>query len=307
MDTEYYKTFRATGISKKTIDKQIVHKLFKRPEREERGKGSRIETHIAKNNTHQADLLFMPNDGGFKYALVVVDVATGITDAEALKSKGSDEVADGLKKIYTKKLHILNKPRLLQVDPGSEFKGDTAELAQKMQIYIRYGKTGRSRQQALVESRNGTIAKALFMRMASEEILNGEPSTEWVFFLPEILRGINKDLSHKADPDHEYGDVIDDGKALLQIGSHVRIQLDKPRGLLGEKKLSGAFRKTDIRWSTEIYKIEDIQLIPDQPVFYKLENLPYVFYTRYQLQTVDADEENPPSTVLRKHDNRTKK
>ena len=41
---------------------------------------------------YQADLLFLPNDEGYKYALVVVDIGSGLCDAEPLKSKKTTEV-----------------------------------------------------------------------------------------------------------------------------------------------------------------------------------------------------------------------
>ena len=41
------------------------------------------------NEVHQADLLFLPHDYGYKYALTVVDVASRYKQAEALKNKVS--------------------------------------------------------------------------------------------------------------------------------------------------------------------------------------------------------------------------
>ena len=38
------------------------------------------------NEVHQADLLFLPHDGGYKYALTVVDVASRYKQAEPLKT-----------------------------------------------------------------------------------------------------------------------------------------------------------------------------------------------------------------------------
>ena len=49
------------------------------------------------NKIHQADLLFLPHDTygkkTYKYALVVVDIASRYKDAEALTTKESSEVA----------------------------------------------------------------------------------------------------------------------------------------------------------------------------------------------------------------------
>ena len=60
------------------------------------------------NEIHQADLLFLPHDTvrrkTFKYALVVVDVASRYKDVEPLTSKESSEVAKSFEKIYSRKL-----------------------------------------------------------------------------------------------------------------------------------------------------------------------------------------------------------
>ena len=49
------------------------------------------------NQIHQADLLFLPHDTfkrkTYRYALVVIDVASRYKDAEALTSKESSEIA----------------------------------------------------------------------------------------------------------------------------------------------------------------------------------------------------------------------
>ena len=89
----------------------------------------------APNYTHQADLLFLPHDRPgkgrklYKYALTVVDVASRYKEAEPLSSKDSGEVAKAFKQIY--KRGPLKWPKLLQVDPGSEFKGKVNEVMKK--------------------------------------------------------------------------------------------------------------------------------------------------------------------------------
>ena len=75
--------------------------------------------------------------------------------------------------------------------------------------------------------------------------------------------------------------------------------MDKPRELLGQK-LSGKFRKSDIRFDPKVYTINSFHLIPEQPVMYSLNELKYVQFTRPQLQVVQSDEEMPPVSVLRK-------
>ena len=85
------------------------------------------------NEIHQADLLFLPHDRvgrkTYRYALVVIDVASRYKDAEALTSKESEEVAKAFDKIYSRKL---DWPKRIMVDPGKEFMGSVTRL---MEIY----------------------------------------------------------------------------------------------------------------------------------------------------------------------------
>ena len=47
----------------------------------------------------QADLLYLPDDKGYKYALVCVDVGSGYIDAEQLKERDATTVLNAYKKI----------------------------------------------------------------------------------------------------------------------------------------------------------------------------------------------------------------
>ena len=59
------------------------------------------------NKIHQADFLFLPHDTyrkkTYKYALVVIDIASEFKDAEALVSKESSEVAKAFENVYSRK------------------------------------------------------------------------------------------------------------------------------------------------------------------------------------------------------------
>ena len=61
----------------------------------------------------------------YKYALLVVDVASRYAEAEALTSKDSNRVAKAFERIYSRRLKF---PRTLIVDPGTEFIGDVTNL-----------------------------------------------------------------------------------------------------------------------------------------------------------------------------------
>jgi hypothetical protein len=253
-----------------------------------------------KNATQQADLLHLPDDDGYRYLLVVVDIATRLTDAQPLKSKDSEEVKKALIKIYKRK--YISKPLRLEVDSGSEFKGVFKTYFDKL-FKIITKMVGRHRQQSVVETKNYQIGKILNLRMLAEEINNDEDSHSWVDIIPEVIKLINQYMSHPAiqiDPN----DPIKTNKftsQLLPVGTKVRIQLDNPKSYTDNRTLHGKFRAGDIRWTREVHTITQFYLRPDQPPMYQVDDNTNVAYTKYQLQVVDENEKKPNISAQKKY------
>lgn len=267
---------------------------------------------------HQADLLFLPNDDGYRYLLVVVDVATRLTDAVPIKEKTQKATIKGFKKIYSRpsKTRILDKPIAMQTDAGVEFVGNTARAFFKAEgIALRVGKPGRSRQQAMVESHNGQITQLITLRQNEEELITGEPSREWIADIPLILELLNEDLGRTPPSETDVGDepVCSKSEAwkkkakgkrakemptcdLLPKGTKVRAILDKPVSLADGKKLIGTFRVGDSRWETTVRTVVQQILKPGNPPLYLVSDRKNVAYTRAQLQVVDEAESQPSAT-----------
>ena len=98
------------------------------------------------------------------------------------------------KKIYRR---VLRWPKLLQVDPGSEFRGDVASLMKKNNVIIRQGHTAIHRDQAIVERFNRTLADKLFGYQYAKEFIQQDRSREWVKRLPAVIKSINEIPSQK--------------------------------------------------------------------------------------------------------------
>ena len=173
----------------------------------------------APDAVHQADVLFLPNDNGFRYLLVVVDVATRMTDAYPMKKKDQESVIAGFTKIYSRPLppkkgkknpqkeRILSKPIAMQTDDGAEFTGGEArKYFKESGIGLRVGKPGRSRQQAMVETRNGMINRFITARQNEEEGVTGEYATSWVGDISLIVHLLNEDLGRSPPSASTVGD-----------------------------------------------------------------------------------------------------
>ena len=151
----------------------------------------------AKNEVHQADLLFSPYDTvkvgrinkTYKYALTLVDLGTRHKEEEPLTSKDSKEVAMAFEKMYKRHLKY---PKLLQVDPGREFMGAVTQLMAKHNVRIRRGQPEINRHQGVVERFNRTLAERLFGYQYAKELENPHKrNREWVKRLPEVLKTLN--------------------------------------------------------------------------------------------------------------------
>lgn len=102
-------------------DKKLLNELYEIPSKDKGLDMPRTQVFIP-NFAHQSDILYLPSDNGFKYALVVVDVHSKKCDAVPLRDSSATSVLKAFKKIYDEN-KILDMPYIIQVDQGSEFKG----------------------------------------------------------------------------------------------------------------------------------------------------------------------------------------
>lgn len=275
-----------------------LNQLYKKPKPETK-KYMPIAQVFEKDVYYQADVLYMPEDKGFKYILVCIDMYDGTIDAEPIKEVNYQHVLKAFKKIFRR--NYLNYPVFITFDRGSEFnKTEVVEYFKKNDTNVKYALTGRHRQLANVERANQKIGEILFKRMASQELLTGEPSTEWVDDLKGLITVLNE---YKKTPlKKEISDVpiVDaySGK-LLKIGQKVRILLDYPINNTNHARLNGIFRTTDTRWTNKIYKITEVLLKPGYPPMYLTDINDNVARTKNQLSKVRNNEEEPKAQYIR--------
>ena len=304
-------------VAKKWLEKQALWQIYlPRPQYI-----PRWHWNVEKvNQVHQADLLFLPHDTvssvsdvrrrvrkTYKYALVVVDVASRYIDAEPLTSKYATEVAEAFKKIYSRKL---KQPETVIVDPGTEFMGDVKKMN------IQKSEVNNHRAQSLVERANRTIAEKLFSYQYAQEMLkDGERSREWVKRLPAVIKGINSGVKRIT------GKAPAEAIKLTEVKEN-HVNYKRPVGL-EEKRLpagvrvrylyqpgeyeGGRQRATDPVWSMDVYDVVRTVVGNNQPVLYYLSSAeddsrgkgaPKRNFVREELQVVPKDTQMPPDSVL---------
>lgn len=283
---------RAGLKNMKSITQQMT------PPRRDRGNSQATTDTHSKGSIYQADLLRLPDDNGFKYALVVVDTFDRSMDAEPIKSTSSRETLKAIKNIFNRK--YLNPPILMMsTDNGPEFKGEFNNYIEKeLKIIHKYGKPYRSRQQAIVERFNYVLSKSISRYQNAVEVSTGQPSTEWIDYLPKIVEVLN-DYITRENPKKSVnnGPVCRKKKGdceLLKEGTKVRIPYEKPVDIISEKRhADSSWRVGDMRWTKKIYTISRVILRSNQPPLYLIDDKKNTAYTRSQLQLVDEDEQLP--------------
>ena len=238
------------------------------------------------NHLEQADLLFMPTGAfGYKYILVIVDAHSKKCDAEAIKNKLSKTVMNALIKIY--KRGIVQEPKILSIDGGTEFKDEFETYCKKNNIILKVAHTNRHRQQSLVEAKNKIIGSNLLNLLNHKELDTGKYSKDWTKHLKPLISLINDNLP-KPKTEEIFPEPLLSNNSynniMLPIGTKVRVKLDVNKDITG-KRLIG-WRSGDIRWSRNILEIENMILKAGFPIMYSLKGEINIFRTRQQLQVI---------------------
>ncbi|GET50450.1 chromobox protein homolog 5-like [Rhizophagus irregularis DAOM 181602=DAOM 197198] len=201
---------------------------------------------------------------------------------KTLKDKTANRVLNGFVKIYRRN-RIKPPTHRLETDSGSEFTND---------------------QQSYAERAIQAIQKPLLKRMVAQELKTGVTSVEWSEDFCDVVNKIDE-IWQRNPPDIPTGSPkVSKKTELLSEGTHVRVKLDEPISVLGNK-LHGKFRTGDIRWNPNIRVIKKMILSPEQPPTYLLDGphgrlgVSRCAYTRKELQIVPENEHPPPDSVIR--------
>lgn len=238
----------------------------------------------------------------------MVNVASRYKEAEPLTTKASEEVARAFEQIY--KRGPLHWPKLLQVDPGREFFfSSVSTLMVKHQVHIRRGQAGNHRQQGIVERFNRSLAERLFGAQYAQELLlaargSSERSAEWVRALPEVVLGLNTEVTQLINM--KPADAIKRTRVKQNPSRPDR----RPRPILGPEAQvrylytpgeleGGTCRSTDPVWSLTVHTISSVTQQDRQPALYYLDPMaPKRGFVREELMVIPASTELPQDRLL---------
>lgn len=283
------------------------------------------------NELHQIDLLFLPEDNGYRYALCLVDVASRYKASRALQTKTAEELLNNLKDIYLND-EYLRVPRKLQFDRGGEFNNEMLkewatpddEILQKR----RSNRTTKSRYRkvqqkveliinekgqhvSLVENMNKQLTRLIFKDQIIEELKSGIQNTKWVDKLQDYIDILNNrktrlinlkpidaiQMSYVEQPKNNFTKI--EKEKYYDIGTEVRrlLNKDEVQDYLTKKIKIELKRATDAYWSLNTYVVIELYIGKDELVMHRIKDkesgLVYKnMYTYFQLTPIKLSVES---------------
>lgn len=256
---------------------ELTRELTKKPPKIPRDAYPHMEI-FERHQILYLDIVVFPEDRQeFRYLLVAIDGCTRNVDFEELKFKDAPTTLRAFRNILRRRFITLPYQFCL-TDNGGEFKGVFNQFLERNHIIHRYEKLARHSQLSIVNNMIHTLSAQINIRMANDEINNvGNINKEWRRGLGELRRILNRpEYLHQPPEEPNLNNPvqfkINPNTRILNIGDRVRVRLDHPVNAQGDF-LYGGFRQGDLRWSPEIYTIENIILNAGQPVLYKLNGI----------------------------------
>ena len=244
-----------------------------------------------------SDLIELPTTSkGFKWLLVVLDLATNLFDIEPMKNKEAKTTLEAFKKIV--KRGILKLPEIsIKTDGGTEFKGAFDKYLSDHKILHKTSKAYRKQQMGPVEGLNTTVARILMNYLNDKSLELETEYFEWTDILPKVREEVNKyrkrDLKKlKQFQNQKYFDPTIAKETEYNIGDYVHYKVDRPIDIHGNTINDSKFRAGDRIFSIETRKIVDILYYPTAPYYrYKLHDMTNVSYSASELKPSDEKDD----------------
>jgi hypothetical protein len=261
-----------------------------------------LQIPLVENYNQMADLLFLPTTKqGYKYLLVICDLASKKFDIEPIKNKTSKSVLEAMKTIY-KRNYVKIPFSSIQTDSGNEFKHDVDNFLESRDITHKITLPHRHSQNSMIESLNKQLGRLLNGYMNYKEIETNKRYNEWTDILQIVRTELNKIRAVKLPKDkHENMMDIPTPQQIKQdskfsIGDVVYRKLDYPQDALGHDQPTANFRVGDFRFEKTPRKITRVIIMnKNVPYRYMVEGIKNASFTDAQL--MESKEEDTKYTI----------
>ena len=243
-----------------------------------------------ENFNYMSDLVEMPTTSkGYKWLLVVLDLATNKFDIEQMKNKTSLSTLNAFKEIIKRKILIL--PEIsLKTDGGTEFKAEFNQYLRDHNIFHKVAMPYRKQQMGPVEGLNGVITRILMNYLNDKTIELNKDYNDWIDKIPAVRTEVNnyrsRDLTTLTKyQDQFHFDLDVAGEQDYNVGDFVHWKINRPTDIKGNPINDGKFRNGDRRYSLESREIVDVLCYPTEPYYrYKLNEMNNVSFSKYDLK-----------------------
>ena len=234
-----------------------------------------------------ADLLHLPETAdGYKYLLVVVDLATREFDIEPIKTTDSKSTVEAMERMF-KRQYIKKPYSSIQVDGGAEFNKFFTQWCRANDILLKRTMPYKHSQNSMVGSLNNQLGRVFNGYMNKVESDTGEVYREWIDIIDEVREELNKYRKVKmpenvSDVDYPFFDQTIVPR--FKVGDFVHYKLSYPQNALGQKQPTSNFRTGDYRYSHDPNKIVKVIQMNTEPFYrYMLYDMPNVSFSEYEL------------------------
>lgn len=241
-----------------------------------------------KGYNYMSDTLHLPKTKeGFKYVLVVCDLADKSFDVEPMKDVKDEDTLSAYKRMLKRRFIKIPEYELC-TDAGNEFKGVFNLFLEKHNIYHKTAKGGRHKQQAPVEALIKIISSLLLGYLNEKEKEIGSTYREWTDKIHVIRTDLNKIRKKVLHPnEHIYkpfnnldqkGNII---RPKFKVGDLVHLKNEKAKDSFGYNQIQLI---VDYRWEQKTREIKEVlNFIGDVPYRYIVDGLPNVSFSDKEL------------------------
>ena len=248
---------------------------------------------LIANYNFMSDIIFLPTSKGYKYLLVMVDLATDAFDIEPLKTKTAHETLLGMKKMFTRN-HIKKPYASIRTDDGKEFKGEFEKYLYDNSILHKIALPFRHSQLSNVDSLCNQIDRILVGYMNKIEKETGKSYHNWTDIVDIVRKDLNEMRLRSVPKDiynYKYPIFNTKHSNKYNVGDIVYRRLDVPQNALGIQENTTRFRTGDMRWDMIPHRaIKVLYYSGKVPYRYMLDKFPNVSFTEKQLLLVKEKE-----------------